>query len=91
MSFYGAVGPVDVGEIEVASHLPHTVASNMVMVSHALNHSATDAVLYLGRNEILNTKNNEFNSAAIFPVWHELSMLRRGQINVAGIRRRQET
>ena len=44
---------------------------------------------YLGRNEILNTKNNEFNSAAIFPVWHEL--LRSAQINVAGIRRRQET
>ena len=45
----------------------------------------------LGRNEILNTKNNEFNSAAIFPVWHELPMLRRGQINVAGIRRWHET
>ena len=27
---------------------------------------------YLGRNKILNTKNNEFNSAVIFPVWHEL-------------------
>ena len=39
---------------------------------------------YLGRNEIVNTKNNEFNSAAIFPVWHELQMLRSGQINVAG-------
>ena len=25
--------------------LPHTVASNMVKVSHALNHSATEAVL----------------------------------------------
>ena len=46
---------------------------------------------YLGRNEILNTKNNEFNSAAIFTVWHELPMFRRGQITVAGIRRRQET
>ena len=46
---------------------------------------------YLGRKKILNTKNNEFNSAAIFPVWHELPRLRRGQINVAGIRRRQET
>ena len=43
------------------------------------------------RNEILNTKNNEFNSAAIFPVWHELPMLRCGQINVTGIRRQQET
>ena len=46
---------------------------------------------YLGRTEILNTNNNEFNSAAIFPVWHELPMLRRSQINVADIRRRQET
>ena len=46
---------------------------------------------YLGRNEILNTKHNEINSAAIFPVWQELPMLRCGQINVAGIRRRQET
>ena len=25
--------------------LPHTVASNMVKVSHALNHSATEAVV----------------------------------------------
>ena len=25
--------------------LPHTVASNIVKVSHALNHSATEAVL----------------------------------------------
>ena len=25
--------------------LPHTVASNMVKVSHALNHSATEAVM----------------------------------------------
>ena len=46
---------------------------------------------YLERNDILNTKNNEFNSAAIFPVSHELYVLRCGQINVAGIRRRQDT
>ncbi len=45
---------------------------------------------YLGRKEILDTNSNEFNSAAIFPVWHELPMLRRGQINVAGIRRRRK-
>ena len=45
----------------------------------------------LSRNDILNTNNNEFNSAAIFPVWHELTRLRRGQINVAGIRRLRET
>ena len=42
---------------------------------------------YLGRCEILNTKNNEFNSAAIFPIWHELPRLRGGQISVSGIRR----
>ena len=41
---------------------------------------------YLGGNEILNTKNNEFNSAAIFPVWHGLPMLHSGQINVAGMK-----
>ena len=46
---------------------------------------------YLGRNEILNTKNNEFNSSAIFQILHELPMLLSGQINVVGIRRRQET
>ena len=46
---------------------------------------------HLGRNEILNTKNQEINNAAIFPVCHELSMLHRGQINVAGIRRWQGT
>ena len=45
----------------------------------------------LGRNEILNTKNNEFNDAAMFPVWHELPMLLHGQMNVVGVRIRQET
>ena len=40
---------------------------------------------YLGRNEILNTTNNEFKSAAIFPILLELPRLRGGQINVAGI------
>ena len=40
---------------------------------------------YFGRNGILNTKNNDFNSAVIFAVWHELLMLRCGQINVAGV------
>ena len=39
----------------------------------------------------LNTKNNEFNDAAIFPIWHILPRLHRGQINVADIRRRQGT
>ena len=46
---------------------------------------------YVGRNEILNTKNNEFNGTVMFSVWHELPRLLRGQVNVAGIRRRQET
>ena len=46
---------------------------------------------YLDRNEILNTKNNDFNSAAIFPVLHELPMLPRGQINVADIGGQQKT
>ena len=27
--------------------LPHTIASNMVKVSHALNHSATEAAMYV--------------------------------------------
>ena len=45
----------------------------------------------LGRKKNLNMKNNEFKSAAIFSVWHELPRLRSGQSNVAGIRRRQET
>ena len=30
---------------------------------------------YLGRKEILNTKNNQFNSAAMFALWHEPPML----------------
>ena len=49
---------------------------------------------YLGRDEILKTKNIESDSAVIFPVWRELPRLRCGQINLAGIggiRRRQET
>ena len=25
---------------------------------------------FLGRNDILNSKNNDFYNAAIFPVWH---------------------
>ena len=42
----------------------------------------------LGRNEILNTEYNEFNSVAISLLWHEPQIIRLGQINVAGIRRR---
>ena len=53
------------------------------------NHNYTTR--YLGSNDIVNTNNNEINSAAFFPVWHELPMLHRGQINMAGIRRRRET
>ena len=43
---------------------------------------------YLGRNEMFNTKNIEFNSVAIFPLWHESSRLGRCQANVPGILRR---
>ena len=39
-----------------------------------------DTVGQLGRKETVNTKNNEFNRAAIFRLW-----LCRGQINVTGI------
>ena len=42
--------------------------------------------LYLGRKDILYTKNYEFNRVAIFLLWHEPPRLCRGQINVAGIR-----
>ena len=41
----------------------------------------------IGRNEILNTKDIEFNSVAISVLWHELPRLCRGQINVAGRKR----
>ena len=37
-----------IAPVGVRTHdLPHTVASNMVKVSHALNHSATEAVIYM--------------------------------------------
>ena len=42
--------------------LPHTVASNMVKVSHALNHSATEAV-YLGHNKVTVEMNINITSA----------------------------
>ncbi len=48
-----------------------------------------DTILRQKRN--FKHEKNEFNCAAIFPVWHELPMLRSGQINVVGIRRRQGT
>ena len=47
-----------------------------------------DTVQYLGRNEFVNAKDHEFNSAAILLLWHPLPMLCCGQFNVAGIRRR---
>ena len=40
---------------------------------------------YLGRNEFVNAKDNEFNSAAISLLWHPPAMLCGVQINVAGI------
>ena len=67
-----------------------------IHTNYTISHCTTlqynhDMTRYLGRNEILNTKNIEFNNAAFFLVWHELPRLCCGQINVAGIRRRQET
>ena len=46
-----------------------------------------DTVL-IGRNEFVNAKDNEFNSAAISLLWHPPAMLCGVQINVAGIQRR---
>ena len=46
---------------------------------------------YLRKNELLDTKDNEFKSVAISLLWHEQPILCRGQINVAGIWRRYET
>ena len=46
---------------------------------------------YIGKNEILNTKNIKFNSVAISVLWREPPRLCRGQINVGGIRRPWET
>ena len=40
---------------------------------------------YLGRNEFVNAKDNEFNSAAISLLWHPPAMLCGIQINVAGM------
>ena len=42
----------------------------------------------VGRNEFVNAKNNEFNSAAISLLWHPSAMLCGIQINVAGIQQR---
>ena len=39
---------------------------------------------YLGGNEMLNTKDNEFNRVAISTIWHERPMLCSDQINVVG-------
>ena len=43
----------------------------------------TGSLLVIILYDTLNTKNNEFNSAAIFPIWHELPRLICSQINVA--------
>ena len=45
---------------------------------------------YLGRNEFVNAKDSDFNSAAISLLWHPPAMLCVVQINVAGIRAGQE-
>ena len=57
-------------------------------LSNCTNLQYNHMTRYLGRNEILNTKDIEFNSVAISVLWHEMSRLCRGQIKVAGIRRR---
>ena len=41
-----------------------------------------------GRNQFVNAKDNEFNSAAISLLWHPPAMLCGVQINVAGIQQR---
>ena len=51
--------------------LPHTVASNMVKVSHALNHSATEAVMEITRNEkwkSLETRRNESRLTMMYQI-----------------------
>ena len=65
----------------------HYIISHCTTLQYNHN-NIYDTLLRQKRNFI--HKNYEFNSAAIFLVWHELPMFRRGQINVADIRRRQE-
>ena len=79
------------GGKKIGSHYLPRYTRYRVIAGRVIKGGSLYMTRYLGRNEILNTKNNEFNSAAIFPVSHELPMLRCGQINVAGMRRRQET
>ena len=61
------------------------------MISHCTtlqyNHNKILYDTILGRNDILNTKDNEFNRLAISLLWNERPMFSRGQINVAGIQR----
>ena len=54
---------------------------------HHFTIQSTYLTPYLGRNEFVNAKDNEFNIAAISLLWHPLPMLCRGQFNVADIRR----
>ena len=58
---------------------------------HFINIIIIFDTVYFGRNEFVNAKYNEFNSAAISLLWHALEMLCGVQINVAGIQRRYET
>ena len=49
--------------------LPHTVASNMVKVSHALNHSATEAV-------VNSHATSAYECELLVVTWHYLSSIR---------------
>ena len=57
----------------------------MVRSTGNLSSNQNNMTRYLGRNEILNTKDNEFSSVAFSLLWH--ASLRRGRclVNVAGI------
>ena len=72
---------------------PHITQYSSIHTNYTLSNCTTlqynhNITRYLGRIEILNTKDIEFNSVAISVLWHELPRLCRGHINVAGIRRR---
>ena len=57
---------------------------NIVSFTQEHRNTQTD----LGRNKLLNTNDNEFNTAAISLLWHAPPVLCCGQFNVADIRRR---
>ena len=65
-----------IAPVGVRTHdLPHTVASNMVKVSHALNHSATEAVKGVfivsskGHSSLCKNSSNSHHTAHNFSFW----------------------